>query len=74
MKEEVGLTLCNQWKKDMKIIGLFTLVILSLVLVACSMAWLKNYPQDNIVEEVVEELIENEAGLNIDLSPLTPEQ
>jgi hypothetical protein len=34
---------------------------------------LKHYPEDNIVEEWAEEIIKNETGLDIDLSPWSPE-
>jgi len=34
---------------------------------------LSHYPQDNIVEEWVEQIIKNETGLDIDLSPWSPE-
>lgn len=33
----------------------------------------KNYPQDNIVEEIVEELIESKTGMDLDISPFSPE-
>lgn len=39
-----------------------------------SCSFLKNYPQDNIAEEIVEDVIEKETGINVDLSPLTPEK
>lgn len=35
--------------------------------------FLKKYPQDNVVEEIVEEMIEQKTGLDLDFSPLTPE-
>lgn len=31
-------------------------------------------PDDNIVEEIAESIIQNETGLNIDLTPSTPEK
>lgn len=40
-------------------------------LTSCSI--LKKYPQDNIVEEIAEEVIEMKTGLDIDLSPFSPE-
>jgi len=33
----------------------------------------KKYPQDNIVEEIVEEIIEQKTGLDLDLSPMSEE-
>lgn len=44
------------------------------------MAWLsscsavRSYPQDNPVEEFVERVIENETGLDLDLSPFSSEE
>lgn len=34
----------------------------------------KNIPQDNILEEVIEDAIKKETGLDIDLSPQTEEE
>ena len=52
------------------------LIIIAMILITiigsgCS---LKDYPQDNIVEEKVEDLIQEETGLDIDLSPFSPEE
>lgn len=48
-------------------------LIMTLCMISgCSL--LKKYPQDNIVEEIVEDAIEKETGIDIDLSPLTPEK
>lgn len=35
--------------------------------------WNSWYPADNFVEEIGEQIIENETGLDLDLSPNTPE-
>lgn len=35
--------------------------------------WNTHYPADNIVEEIGEQIIEQETGLDIDLSPNSPE-
>lgn len=40
----------------------------------CSCEMLKKYPQDNIVEEIVEDVIRSETGIDVDLSPATPEK
>jgi len=49
-------------------------VFLSLLLMCSSCTWLeKNYPQDNIVEEIAEEVLDVETGIDIDFSPSTPE-
>ena len=45
---------------------------LLLTISGCSKIW-KDYPQDNIAEEVLEEVIEQKTGLDIDLSPETKE-
>lgn len=41
--------------------------------VSCS-KFAKYYPQDNVVEEIVEEVIEEKTGVDVDLSPNTPEK
>ena len=33
-----------------------------------------NYQDDNPVEELVEEVIESQTGINIDITPLSPEK
>lgn len=50
------------------------ILFLFLILFSCSCTAIKNYPQDNLVEEIVEEVIEYKTGLDIDLSPFSPEQ
>ena len=35
---------------------------------------MKNYPQDNIIEESLEEVIESQTGFDIDLSPFSEEK
>lgn len=40
----------------------------------CSCELLKKYPQDNIVEEIAEDVIRVETGIDVDLSPFTPEK
>lgn len=52
------------WKK------LFLILFLSIVWVSCS-KW--KYPDDNIIEEAVEDVIEEETGLCVDLTPSSPE-
>lgn len=44
-----------------------------LMLCGCSHPWWKNYPEDNIVEEIVEDVIKQEWQLDLDLSPNSPE-
>ena len=51
---------------------LFILIVICLSLCSCSKIW-TNYPSDNIVEEIVEDIIESKTGLDIDLSPGSPE-
>ena len=51
-------------------------LILSLMLfTSCSqLQWfMDNYPEDNIAEELIEEVIEAKTGLEIDLSPFSDE-
>ncbi len=50
-----------------------SLTVLTGVVVGCNWNIWKKYPQDNIVEEIIEEVIESKLGLEIDLSPSTPE-
>lgn len=58
------------WSK----IGLMiSLTVLGVSVVGCNWKIWKNYPQDNIVEEIIEEVIEGKTGLDIDLSPFSPE-
>lgn len=35
---------------------------------------MSNYPNDNPIEEVIEKMIEKNTGINIDLSPDSPEK
>jgi len=71
----------SKWSKlSMKVrysIFLFAGVLLGL-LVQTSCTSIKNlmtkYPQDNIVEEIVEDAIENETGIDVDLSPSSKEK
>jgi len=40
----------------------------------CSCEWWNSwYPADNIVEEIGEQIIKDETGLDLDLSPNSPE-
>ncbi len=60
----------SMWSKFGIIISL---TVLTGAIVGCNWKVWKNYPQDNIVEEIIEEVIESKTGLEIDLSPSTPE-
>ena len=54
-----------------------------IVFILCGIIWLtscstmkeavKNYPQDNVLEELVEDVIESQTGLDLDLSPFSKE-
>jgi len=48
-------------------------LLLIFVATGCSMFKGWSYPQDNIVEESVEVVIEGQTGFDIDLSPGSPE-
>lgn len=39
----------------------------------CGCSNWKNYKSDNFVEEILEEVIEMKTGLDVDLSPFSPE-
>lgn len=49
----------------------FIFLISTLFLVGCQ-GW--HYQPDNLVEEIVEEAIKAETGVDVDLSPSTPEK
>lgn len=67
--------LLNQLSRKKKIILLISLFfILGGMLCLTSCQWWKNYPSDNIAEEIVEEIIESKTGMDIDLSPFSPEK
>lgn len=54
-----------------KQMAIVIIVILALaILTASFFAW---YPHENVVEELVEESIKDQSGLNLDLSPTSPE-
>ena len=48
-------------------------MVVGLSILTISHTW-KSYPQDNIVEEIVEDVIKVETGEDVDLSPQSPEQ
>lgn len=50
---------------------ILALGLLVLGLAACS--FLRDYPDDNIFEEIVEKVIDEETGYDIDLSPFSRE-
>lgn len=43
------------------------------ILMGCDW-WNSWYPADNPIEEIGEQIIQNETGLDLDLSPNTPER
>ena len=66
----------SKWSKlSMKVrysIFLFAGVLLGLLMqVSCTSIknLMSKYPQDNIIEEIVEDAIEQETGIDVDLSP-----
>jgi len=61
------------WKIVMSTIGGVMLIILILGLSLSGCSWLTHYPEDNVVEEIVEHIIHEETGLDLDLSPASPE-
>ena len=54
------------------------LALLGTLLLMDGCSWidnlLENYKHDNFVEEIIEDIIENETGLDIDLSYTSPEE
>jgi len=64
--------------KEVKMIKVIEVVaLLGTLLLMSGCSWvdnlLENYKHDNFVEEIVEDIIENETGLDIDLSFTSPE-
>ncbi len=58
------------WSK----IGLLcSFTIFALTVGACNMKFWKGYPQDNVIENYVEDVINNELEWKIDLSPNSAE-
>jgi hypothetical protein len=61
----------NIWKETPVVVRY---ILISLILiggtfgVGCT-CWWKNYPADNPIEEIIEDLIEDETGIDIDFSP-----
>jgi len=55
-----------------KLVLLFSLVLFTTSCSYVSKMW-KSYPQDNVVEEITEDIIENQTGLDLDLSPFSQE-
>lgn len=65
------------WGKIPDMIKLFLvsgLVICVIMLAACGTYFWKSYPQDNVVEEAIEDLIEHKTGIEIDLTPFSKEK
>ncbi len=52
---------------------ILSLVIFSCVVTACNWKLWKYYPEDNFVEEIIEDVIEHKTGVDIDLSPFSDE-
>lgn len=66
-------------KEKTKIRVILLIIITCLVFMAtaaimfsCSM--MKNYPPDNIVEEVGEEVLDHYTGVDVDFTPWSPEE
>ncbi len=64
------------WEKIPKMVkfwfGAVLLTLAAIILGYTALMW-KNYPHDNIIEEIVEEVIQQKTGLDIDLTPMSPE-
>jgi hypothetical protein len=54
-------------------VGLVLLAVIAVGIYFFSVS-MSNYPHDNLVEEFVEKIIEKKIGVDIDLSPDSPEQ
>jgi cell division protein FtsL len=53
-------------------VGIVLVIVLAVALYYISYA-VKDYKHDNAIEELVEKIIEKNTGLDIDLSPESPE-
>lgn len=68
----------KSWKfKALVTVGLLLLVsafIISIVM-SCSTVkgFLNNYPDDNIIEELAEGVLDNQTGIDLDFTPWSPE-
>ena len=51
----------------------YLMLVGMLVCLSGCATWNKWYPADNIIEELAEEVIEAKTGLDLDLSPNSPE-
>jgi hypothetical protein len=57
-----------------KVVSIIAIFVLA-ALIYCLAIWTKWYPDDNPIEQAVEEVIKDETGIDVDLSPTkTPEQ
>ena len=60
------------WRTILVILALlFMGMLIALSCTSCDVY--KNYKADNLGEEIIEEILELQTGVNIDLSPGTPE-
>lgn len=50
------------------------LLCLAACAIGCGVYKWSSYPQDNIVEEIAEEVLEHYTGIDIDVTPATPEK
>lgn len=48
-------------------------IVCGVLIFGAAQVW-KQYPQDNVVEEIVEEVIKAETGVDIDLTPDSQEK
>lgn len=53
---------------------ILSLLIITVLFFACCLSIWEKYPQDNIIEEIVEDVIEQKTNLDLDLSPYSPEK
>lgn len=51
-----------------KITAIMAILVGSLVIIGCD-RFCKDYPDDNIIENLLEDIIKSETGLEIDLTP-----
>jgi len=54
--------------------GIISASLIGIMFLFAGCELVKKYPQDNIIEEIAEEIIEQKTGLDIDLTPFSKEK
>lgn len=63
------------WRLALYVAVFFAAIVIAvLALASCSYLTSDEYPADNVLEELGEEIIDQYTGIDIDLSPSSPER